>query len=141
MFSKACEYGIKATLYIASQTNSRVSLLDIAKATNSPKAFTAKVLQQLVKNDIIQSVKGPAGGFEITGNLEKVKLKQIVNAIDGDNIYKGCALGLKTCNATKPCPMHDKFKAIRDELKVMLETTSLKELTTQLDKGLTFLKR
>ena len=67
MFSKACEYGIKATIYIAMQSmqNSRVSLKDIAKEIDSPVAFTAKILQQLARNKIVESVKGPTGGFQI----------------------------------------------------------------------------
>jgi Rrf2 family iron-sulfur cluster assembly transcriptional regulator len=73
--------------------------------------------------------------------LEKVKLSSIVYAIDGDNIYNGCGLGLKKCNADKPCPVHNQFKVIRDELKKMLETTSVKTLAMDFEKGLTFLKR
>lgn len=73
--------------------------------------------------------------------LATLKLSSIVAAIDGDDIYKGCGLGLEKCNEKKPCPMHDQFKAIRDELKKMLETTSVKELALGLKDGLTMLKR
>ncbi len=141
MFSKACEYGIKATLYIA-QSGNRVSLKDIAGAIDSPEAFTAKILQQLARNGIVSSVKGPSGGFEINEKyLPEIRLSHIVSAIDGMNIYKGCGLGLKECNESQPCPVHDKFKAIRNELRKMLEETSLEELAIGLNQGLTFLKR
>lgn len=144
MFSKACEYGIKATLHIASQSNlgHRSNLKETAKSINSPEAFTAKILQQLVKREIVDSIKGPHGGFEIPEKrLKKIKLSHIVEAIDGDSLYTSCGMGLKTCSEKKPCPMHHKFKSIRDELKHMLETTSLGELTTDLIEGLTYLKR
>ncbi|GJM33341.1 MAG: hypothetical protein DHS20C18_23420 [Saprospiraceae bacterium] len=144
MFSKACEYGIKATLFIALQSlqDQRVNLKDIAKEINSPVAFTAKILQQLAKNNIVDSVKGPTGGFQIEKKrIDKIRLSEIVSAIDGDAIYKGCGLGLKECNANKPCPLHNKFAIIRDDLKEMLEGTSLYELATGLEVGLTFLKR
>lgn len=143
MFSKACEYGIKATLHIArqSQESKRVSLKDIAHAIDSPEAFTAKILQQLARNGIITSIKGPTGGFEISKNdLEKIKLSHIVKAIDGDSIYKGCGLGLKACNETRPCPMHNRFKAIREELRNMLETTGVQELANSLSAGVSVLK-
>lgn len=144
MFSKACEYGIKATLYIArqSQSNERSSLKEIAGAINSPEAFTAKILQQLARNGVINSAKGPNGGFYISAaDQEKSKLSHIVTAIDGSGIYNGCGLGLKECNELQPCPVHNKFKIIRDQLKDMLETTSIHELTAGLKEGLTFLKR
>jgi Rrf2 family protein len=144
MFSKTCEYGIKACIYIAGQSREdrRVSLKDIAKEIGSPEAFTAKILQSLAKNQIIDSIKGPSGGFQIDKKkMEKIKLSQIVKAIDGDDIYKGCALGLKECSEKKPCPVHDKFKIVRDELKDMLESTNLSELSFGLMEGYTFLKR
>lgn len=144
MFSKACEYGIKAAIYVAVQSleDKRVSLKDIAKEIDSPVAFTAKILQQLVRSHVMNSVMGPTGGFQIEKRkIDEIKLSQIVDAIDGEAIYKGCGLGLKECNARKPCPVHDKFAKIRDELKDMLENTSLYELATGLEVGLTFLKR
>ena len=144
MFSKACEYGIKATVYIAVQSNQnkRVSLKEISKAIESPEAFTAKILQQLVKNNIVHSSKGPNGGFEVgKEEMRQMKLAGIVSSIDGDDIFRGCGLGLRECNERKPCPVHYKFKIIRDELRLMLETTTIEELALGLKDGVTFLKR
>lgn len=144
MFSKACEYGIRAAVYIALQSveGKRVSLKEIAEEIDSPIAFTAKILQQLSKSGIVDSVKGAAGGFEIEKeNIDKVKLSAIVHAIDGDKIFVGCGLGLKECNANKPCPVHDKFINIRNDLRDMLENTSLYEMTTGLEAGVTYLRR
>ncbi len=144
MFSKACEYGLKAAIFIAeqSQQNERVSLKEISQAISSPQAFTSKILQNLVKNHIVESLKGSRGGFEINKEeLKLIKLSQIVLAIDGDSIYKGCGLGLKECNTKKPCPVHNSFIVIREELKLMLETTSIYELTCGLKDGTTFLTR
>jgi len=144
MFSKACEYGIRASIYIAeqSQLNGKVSLKEVAAAIESPTAYTSKILQQLSRNKIINSDKGPNGGFSMDKQkLDKVKLSTIVFAIDGANIYSGCGLGLKKCNEKLPCPVHFQFKVVRDELKNMLETTTIKSLTVDFVKGLTFLKR
>ncbi len=143
MFSKACEYGIKATIFIAlkSYQGIRVSLKDIAGEINSPEAFTAKILQKLAKNNIINSTKGAAGGFDIEKNkIAEIQLAKIVDAIDGDSIYNGCGLGLSICDELHPCPVHDKFKAVRDELKKMLESTNLEELALGIKSGTSYLK-
>jgi Rrf2 family iron-sulfur cluster assembly transcriptional regulator len=143
MFSKACEYGIKAAIFIAvkSQQDTRIRLSDIAAEINSPVAFTAKVLQKLTKGKLVDSVKGPAGGFEIKKNkLTEIRLNQIVSAIDGNTVYEGCGLGFNNCNEIKPCPVHHKFKLIRDDLKQMLETTSLLDLSKDVNNGMTFLR-
>jgi len=144
MFSKACQYGIKASVYVALQSSqgNRVSLKDIAKNIDTPVAFTAKILHLLAKDNILNSMKGPTGGFYLEpGRSEEIKLSEIVSTIDGDAIYKGCALGFDTCDATRPCPMHNKFVSIRDNLKEMLENTSLYELAHNLVEEPTFLKR
>lgn len=143
MFSKACEYGIKAAIFIATKSyeGKRVSPKEISAEIDSPQAFTAKILQALVKHNIINSVQGAYGGFEIDKtNIGNVKLSQIVNAIDGDSIYSGCGLGLEKCDENHPCPVHDKFKGVRDELKHMLEETNLEELALNIKSGASFLK-
>lgn len=144
MFSKACEYAIRATIYIAEQSGrgERSGLKDIAREIDSPEAFTAKILQQLARHQIIRSVKGPTGGFDMDSEqLEKKMLSHIVSAIDGESIYRGCGLGLKACSETQPCPVHDHFKQIRESLRQMLETTTIQKLAGGLSTGLTFLKR
>lgn len=143
MFSKACEYGIKATLHIAKQTNAggRCSVKDIAQAIASPEAFTAKILQSLAKGKIVTSIKGANGGYVLDAEKQKnVTLLEIVTAIDGPKIYSGCGLGLHQCNEDKPCPIHHEFKAIRANLKEMLENTSILKLSLGLAEGLTHLK-
>lgn len=143
MFSKACEYGIKATIFIATNSyeKQRVSLKEIAKEIDSPEAFTAKILQNLVRHNIIQSVKGAYGGFEIEKQkIATINLSQIVIAIDGDKIYNSCGLGLNTCDENHPCPVHDKFKIVKNNLKQMLEHTNLEELALEIKSGTAFLK-
>jgi Rrf2 family iron-sulfur cluster assembly transcriptional regulator len=143
MFSKTCEYGIRATIFIASQScqNKRVGLKDIAEKIDSPEAFTAKILQILSKNNIIHSIKGVGGGFDIPRETMKdIKLAQIVNALEGDRVFTGCGLGLTHCSEDHPCPMHEKFKTIRNELEFMLENTNLEELALGIKTGDTFLR-
>lgn len=144
MFSKACEYAIRSTIYLAlqSENDKRVSLKELARAIDSPEAFTAKILQQLVHSGIVHSLKGPRGGFALEPHQRfTTTLSEVVYAIDGDSMFKGCGLGLKSCNEKKPCPVHDKFVAIRAQMKDMLEHTTIDELAHGLKEGITFLKR
>lgn len=143
MFSKSCNYAIKASIFIAkySLENEKVGFVDVAKEIDSPQAFTAKILQTLVKAGIIDSVKGVNGGFYIPmRRISTTFLVQIVEAIDGDVVFSGCGLGLQQCDENHPCPVHDKFKSIRDELSAMLHTTNLEELALGIKSGETFLK-
>ncbi|MFN0728151.1 RrF2 family transcriptional regulator [Polaribacter gochangensis] len=144
MFSKSCEYGLRAVLFIAqsSLSGTKVSLVEIAQEIDSPSAFTAKILQQLSKANIIESTKGPTGGFIMSQeNLKNQTLADVVTVLDGDKVYNGCGLGLKQCDDQFPCPVHDQFLKVRTELKAMLENTNLYDLAIKIDGGLTWLKR
>jgi len=143
MFSKSCEYAIRATIFIAtqSQSNANIGIKEIAKEIDSPIAFTAKILQVLVKNNILKSTKGVGGGFMILKNdLKNLKLSYIVIAIDGNSVFLKCGLGLSNCSEDHPCPVHEKFKFVKKDLIFMLENTNLEELTVGIKKGTTFLK-
>ena len=141
MFSKACEYGIRAVLFIAkeSQQDKRPNIAEISKAVDSPEPFTAKICQQLARAGIILSKKGPNGGFYLKKD-SNLKLIDIVVAIDGDAIFNGCCLGLAECSSLHPCPVHDQFQDVRGGLKTMCENTSVISLALALNEGDTFLK-
>lgn len=144
MFSRACEYGIKAIVYVATQSleGNRVKIGDVANNSGSPEAFTAKILGTLSKHNIVNSHTGPYGGFDISPKqMKEIKMSDIVSAIDGDAIYNGCGLGLNECSDTKPCLMHHKFVKIRNEIKEMLVTTSIYDLALGFQSGKTVLKR
>lgn len=143
MFSKACEYGIRGMLYIArsSKEGARVGIKEIAKAIDSPEPFMAKILQDLSRKGLVLSIKGPNGGFYMDTRHLRISLADIVTAIDGDQLFNGCGLGLKACNEKKPCPIHYEFKTIRSNLKSMLQSTALEEFTEDLEKGVFYLKR
>lgn len=131
------------SIYVAHESlhDRRVGLKEIAEKIASPEAFTAKILQKLVKKDILESTKGPAGGFDIAlENIHQIRLIDIVTTIDGNTVYHECGLGLKRCSGTSPCPVHHQFKNVRENLIKMLENTTLYDLSQSVDKDHTFLK-
>lgn len=135
MFSKACEYGIKAVLFIAMQSlrEARVKMGDIVENIGSPEAFTGKILSFLTKNGIVDSYTGPNGGFEMKiDKLHTVSIADIVKAIDGDTFLNGCVLGLPRCDAEHPCPMHHAVEHIRSTMRTTLRETTVYELATGL---------
>ena len=141
MFSKACEYAIRAMIYIVTKTSdgSRVGIKDIANKTDTPEPFVAKVLQILSRKQIVASIKGPNGGFFIEPKSKHIPLIDIVKAIDGDALFLSCGLGIKNCSEKKPCPIHYEFKAIRDQITEMLKTNTIQDLAEGLVSGHTFL--
>ena len=143
MFSKACEYAIKATIYIAQQSNQdrRVNVKEVAKSVNAPEAFTAKILQQLCRENILSSNRGKQGGFIFDLEKQKeTKIFDLVTIIDGEGLFTNCGLGLHKCSSDNPCPVHDDFKLVRDNLVAMTQKYSFYDLAIKTENGLVWLK-
>ena len=143
MFSKTCEYAIRALIFIAqkSKDGSRVGIKDISAGIDSPEYFIAKILQDLSRKGFVQSAKGPNGGFYMERKNLQQSVADIVREIDGDKLFSGCGLGLKECSENHPCPIHNDFKHIRQEIKDMLDNSKIEMFVKNLDLKLTFLKK
>jgi Rrf2 family protein len=127
IFSKKCEYGLQAVLYLAAhvENESVISADEIASKLNIPKEFVSKILQNLTESGIVYSKKGKAGGFALAKKPEKIKLIDIVAAIDGLTIFNNCVLGFPNCNPDNPCPLHDKWGELRSKAYNMLTEENL----------------
>ncbi len=143
MFSKTCEYAIRALIFIAQKTNegNRIGIKEIAKGIDSPEHFIAKILQELSRKGVVQSAKGPNGGFYLDRDSMNQSLADVIRAVDGDKIFNGCGLGLRQCSEIQPCPIHHDFKKVRTALRQMLEEAKVGTFTEALENSLAFLKR
>ncbi len=136
MLSKTSIYGIKAILYIAhqSQFGKRVRVPEIAENIDAPQYFTGKIIQQLAKAQILNSEKGPNGGFNMSeDNRKKYNIRTIVEALDGNALYTECGLGLKRCNSEKPCPIHYEYSIVRENIINLHTQASIDELAAKLN--------
>lgn len=142
LFSKTCEYAIRATIYIAQQSkeDKKVAIKDIAKGIDSPEHFIAKILQNLSKKGFISSTKGPNGGFFIDKKGRKTTIADIVLLVDGDSLFTNCVLGLKQCSEAKPCPLHHQYKETRKNIIELFRTAKVGQISEQVDLNETFLK-
>jgi Rrf2 family protein len=143
MFSKTCEYAMRAVFLIAHRTanGSRVGIKEIAASIDSPEHFLAKILQDLSKRGIIQSVKGPHGGFYLDKKNRERPLADVVAAVDGSSIFTGCGLGLEECSSERPCPLHNDFMKVRNQLQKMLTSVTIGQFNEELNLGIRHLKR
>lgn len=142
MFSKATEYALRATIYIAQKgtEEKKCSIEEISKAIDSPQPFTAKILQALRKDDkVIRSVSGPNGGFFMTDKARKLPVRAILKAMGEDEVLDKCVLGLVKCSETKPCPMHFKYKVIKEQLIELFETKTIQHLADDINNGEVFI--
>ena len=134
MFSNSVKYAINAVLYLAINTKGPQKILarDISKEIAVPNAYIAKLLQELVRNNIISSERGPKGGFYLTEANRKIPIIRIVELIDGEELFKSCVLGLEHCNEAKPCPLHEKISPYRWSLLTALEYNTIQDYADEI---------
>ncbi len=126
IYSTPCEYAIRALTYLAGPGGSKAAgAEEIARAENISAPVLGKVLQELVRKGLLQSRRGPGGGFRLARRPELIILRDVVAAIDGLDQFLECAVGLERCADDSPCPLHDTWKGLRTQMLNYLETTSL----------------
>ncbi|MCO6466307.1 MAG: Rrf2 family transcriptional regulator [Bradyrhizobiaceae bacterium] len=137
MLSEACKYGIRAVVYLATQHDDDVkhTVREIAAAIKAPQAFVAKILQDLSREHIISAAKGPNGGMFLTKAQARQPLLNVINAIDGMQVFTACGLGLPACNASRPCPIHHEYARHRDGLLYAYKHTRINTLANNVEVG------
>jgi len=138
MFSKSCIYGILATLYIAKKSDekSNIKLKEIADAKEIPVHFLSKVMQVLVKNKILKSNKGLNGGFSLNKNACELNLMEVINAIDGKDIFNKCIIDLKDCSAENPCAIHNQYRSFQEEFMRVFTDKNIENIISDFSKNL-----
>jgi len=130
VFKKETEYALRGLVYIQmqNQIGKRPGILEIASEIDTPPSFTAKILQRLVHIGFIESAKGKNGGYYFDSDKKELPLKNIIVAIEGEKIFTDCGFGLKHCDEINPCPLHDAYATIRDEINQLLSTETIQNL-------------
>lgn len=125
IFSRPCEYAIRAMTYLADAPEGVARAQEIAKAEDVPLPILSKVLQDLARGRLLDSRRGPGGGFRLARRPEHTSLWDIITAIDGTDHFHRCAAGLSGCSDEAPCPLHDMWKRFRETLMESLGTVTL----------------
>ena len=140
LLSKSCEYGLRAMLYLALQApgsagaetgpsaREYVSIRTVSDELDIGFSFLTKVFQRLNDAGLLASKRGPGGGVALTHPPSDVPLYDIVVAIDGDELFEECVLGLPGCGEAEPCPLHEQWTDERERLQAMFRSTTLAEV-------------
>lgn len=86
-------------------------------------------------------MKGRGGGFFFNDNQSDLTLYDVIHVIEGDACFHKCAFGLKNCNEDNPCPLHEKYKVVRNGFLDIVKTETIKSLSEKILKGEAVLNR
>jgi Rrf2 family protein len=137
MLSNTSKYAIRAVIYLALYASPRkkIGIKSIAETLNIPTPFLGKILQVLARHQILESSKGPHGGFCLKKQAMDISLMEIIEIIDGTDIFDTCVIRTSKCSYDAPCSMHDKMAPLRREMKSLFLTESVADLVTEFRQG------
>lgn len=135
IFSRHCEYALQAVLFLALKPPGEMtSIKDMTPRLEIPYHFLGKILQDLTKKGLLISLKGPTGGFALGMPAKDITLFHIVEAVDGVDFTQTCVLGFSECSGKNPCPVHDKWGALRDGIYEMLVNKNIAQMAADIKK-------
>jgi Rrf2 family protein len=137
MFNKETEYALRGLVYIKLQNLKmrRPGTTEVAKEIDAPPFYTAKILQRLVRAGFLRSMKGKGGGFFFEPGQPEIPLKKLISAIEGESSFAGCGFGLKQCDENNPCPLHDKYAAVRQLIDDLVSEETVQGLAEKVFKN------
>lgn len=141
MLSLTCKTAIKAVIHLSgiSESGKKANIKEISDSINANEHTVGKILQRLAREKVINSLKGPSGGFYLNERQQEQVLIHVVEAIEGDQVFSGCGLGLSRCSARHPCPIHDEYKRAREMMRNTFRERSVRELCNAVHNGLAHL--
>lgn len=136
LISRTSQYAIQSLIYIATQEQGTPILSrEVAERMQVPAAYLAKIMQVLCKGGLVTSFRGRLGGFCLREGADKIDLMRILLITEGPEFTKDCLLGLKVCSDETACPMHVKWKPIKEEIIALLNSQTLETLSDAVRSG------
>ena len=129
IYSKTTEYAIRTLAYLAANKD-HGGIQVISKKINVPSAYVSKIFQGLVHARILDSRRGATGGYSLRKDPSKLKLIDIIRAVDDCACYDSdeCVMGLTQCGGDNPCPLHKIWADTKSSMKKIIENTTLLEV-------------
>ncbi|MEE4116985.1 MAG: Rrf2 family transcriptional regulator [Marinilabiliaceae bacterium] len=143
MLSKSTEYAIRALIFVQLQNLSgeRPGVAEIAREIEAPVAFTAKILHTLTSRKVLNSMKGRGGGFFFSEERADLTVHEIIFIMEGDALFTECGIGLSRCSDDNPCPLHDQYGKIRDQLLALAKLETINSMAEKIKTGQAVLNR
>lgn len=136
IYSKTCEYALRALCFLASKENGPATMVpEVSRKTGVPAAYIAKIFQTLVRGGILESQRGPRGGFVFKRPSDTISIFEVVQIIDNFlPLVDQCVMGLNVCSSANACPLHSTWVRSKENILNCLQTTTLNQMRKKIGK-------
>jgi len=136
LLSKPSQHAIRALVYLGRlRASDSATVQTIAEAADIPQPFLAKVVRRLVEAGLLESFRGPGGGIRLARPPHRITVLEVLEVLDSESVLvDGCVLGMDECGGDDPCPMHERWADMREQLRRGLAATTISSISTTMDK-------
>ena len=128
LVTRETDYAIRCVLYLARDFDQISSVGEIAQRMNIPKSFLAKILQRLVREGIVESIRGMKGGFRLLRRPDDITLLEVFTAMQGVAPVNTCAIDKRRCRMSAACAVHSIWAEIRSDVERRLSAQKISSL-------------
>lgn len=134
MLSQTAEYALRAAIRLARpDRGAPVAVGDVARELDVPRNYLSKILHTLAREGVVESVRGPGGGFRLAGAPGAITLLEVVGIFDDLSPGRTCVLGRPECSDADPCPAHGRWAPVAEEIARFLRETTLADVAADAD--------
>lgn len=127
--TRAAEYAIRGVLYLCSQPEGSVCLLnEISEKQGIPSSFLSKIFQNLAKGGMVSSFRGTGGGFTLIKDPTEITLLDVVEAVEGEICLNVCLTNGSVCENRPTCPVHSVWCDAQEHLVTLLRSRNFADL-------------
>ncbi|MPQ48481.1 Rrf2 family transcriptional regulator [Marinifilum sp. N1E240] len=139
MLSNTCKYAIRSVIYLSinAKDGKKIGIKKISEELEIPTPFLGKILQSLARQKLLTSTKGPHGGFGMGKEPTEITLMNIVEIVDGLDMFENCLIGMRPCKSGSskqpPCPVHNQFGSIRQQIYDLFKGKTIGQLISEME--------
>lgn len=129
VLSQTAQYALRAMAWLTTVPSGEpIRVKDLSNATGIPSHYLSKVMRRLVLAGLVTSQKGQGGGVLLSKPPDEIPFIAILTAVDADPNDGSCAFGWGRCNSVHPCPLHDSWSRLIEQLEAWARGTTLADI-------------
>lgn len=127
--STESRYAVVGLSFLASRPDAIVEVSQVAEEASLPAPFLAKIFGKLQHQGILRSHRGKERGYSLARPAKDIALKEILEAVDGPDLFEHCIFWSDACDEADPCPLHDSWTSLKSQIAEKMSATSLADVS------------
>ena len=128
VLTKNTDYAIRALIVLALNRGMYISTREISREQNIPYQYLRRILQRLVREDLVESKEGAGGGVRLLAAPAKIRIVDVIQIFQGTIELSDCMFRKKICANRSTCVLRHEIKRIERLVTAEFERLTIRKL-------------